>query len=203
MEPLSTVVHGQRVCPVQKGEVVAILGAGGPIGLMHLQLAARSGASKIIAIDLKDTRLKIAEKLGASHILNSSISDPLELIAEVTEGRGADVVIEATGSVSGWEQSIEMVRPGGRVLLFGGLPGGTFVNMNATKIHYSELKIYGVFHSTPMDVYTAYNLICTGVVDTQSLISCELPLEQLEEALEMMKEGKIIKAAIRPDLYLS
>ncbi len=200
MEPLSTVVHGQRVCPIQKGEVVAIVGAGGPIGLMHLQLAARSGASKILAIDLKDMRLRVAESLGATDIINPSNENALERIIELTEGRGADVVIEATGSVSGWEQAIQFVRPGGRVLLFGGLPGGTYVNMDATKIHYGELKIYGVFHSSPIDVYTAYNLICERVIDTRSLVSCELPLEKLEDALVMMKEGKIIKAAILPDM---
>lgn len=200
MEPLSTVVHGQRVCPVQKGEVVAILGAGGPIGLMHLQLAEKSGASKIIAIDLKDTRLKHAEKLGATYVINPNNEILLECINQLTDGRGADMVVEATGSNHGWEQAIQLVRPGGRVLLFGGLPGGTMINLDATKVHYGELKIYGVFHSTPMDVYTAYQLICTGVVDTQSLVSCQLPLERLEDALRMMNEGKIIKAAICPDL---
>jgi L-iditol 2-dehydrogenase len=202
MEPLSTVVHGQRVCPAQKGEIVAIIGAGGPIGLMHLQLALRSGASKVIAFDLKDTRLKTAQELGATHVYNPQTVDVAEAIKGHSEGRGADVVIEATGSIAGWEEAIRIARPGGRVLLFGGLPSGSIVQMDATKVHYGELKIYGVFHSTPQDVYTAYRLICDGVINTQALITCELPLERLEDALLRMKEGEIIKAAICPELTI-
>ncbi len=200
MEPLSTVVHGQRVCPVHQGETVAIIGSGGPIGLMHLQLAVRSGASKVIAVDLKDTRLEVAKQLGATHVVNPERENPVEIIRELTEGRGADVTIEATGAKVGWTQAIEAARPGGRALWFGGLPGGTIVETDATKVHYGELSVYGVFHSTPLDVYTAYQLICSGVVDTKSLISTELPLERLEDALKMMIDGKVVKVAIRPDL---
>lgn len=201
MEPLSTVVHGHRVCSVQKGEIVAIVGAG-PIGLMHLQLALRSGASKVIAFDLKDMRLKIAQELGATHVYNSQTVDVVEAVKALSEGRGADVAIEATGSIAGWEEAIRIVRPGGRVLLFGGLSGGSMMQMDATKVHYGELKIYGVFHSTPLDVYTAYRLICDEVINTRALISCELPLERLEDALKMMKEGEIIKAAICPEISM-
>jgi len=85
MEPLSTVVHGQRVCPAQKGEIVAIIGAGGPIGLMHLQLALRSGASKVIAFDLKDTRLKTAQELGATHVYNPQTVDVAEAIKDTAK----------------------------------------------------------------------------------------------------------------------
>lgn len=200
MEPLSTVVHGQRVCPVQAGDTVAIIGAGGPIGLMHLQLSLRSGASKVIAVDLKEQRLGVAEQLGATRIVNPQHQDVIEAIQEETNGHGVDVAIEASGSKNGWQQAIQVVRPGGRALLFGGLPGGTLVDMDATKIHYGEIQVYGVFHSTPQDVYVAYNLICQEVIDTRSLISCELPLESLEEAFQRMQQGTAIKVAIRPSL---
>lgn len=200
MEPLSTVVHGQRVCPVQLGDTVAIIGAGGPIGLMHLQLSLRSGASKVIAVDLRDLRLRVAEQFGATRIVNPQNQDILEVIREETNGRGVDVAIEASGSESGWQQAIQVVRPGGKALLFGGLPGGSIVGMDATKIHYGEVQVYGVFHSTPQDVYVAYNLICQEIVDTRSLISCELPLENLEEAFYRMQKGTAVKVAIRPSI---
>jgi L-iditol 2-dehydrogenase len=66
MEPLACVVHGQDLLQIQPGESVVIVGAGGPIGLMHLQLALRQGANPVIAVDLSEKRLKVAERLGAT-----------------------------------------------------------------------------------------------------------------------------------------
>ena len=200
MEPLSTVVHGQRMIQISKGETVAIIGSGGPIGLMHLQLAVRSGASKVIAVDLKDTRLEVAKKLGATHVINPDREDPVEAIKELTEGRGADVTIEATGAKIGWTNALMGARNGGRVLWFGGLPGGTMLDVDTFKMHYGEITAIGVFHSTPLDVYTAYQLICSGVIDTKSLVTKEMPLERLEEALKAMMDGSVVKVAIKPEM---
>jgi L-iditol 2-dehydrogenase len=197
VEPFSTVVHGHRVIQIKHGETVAILGAGGPIGLMHLQMAHYSGASQIIAVDLKEPRLRVAEGLGATRIVNANKENPVEVIKELTDGRGADVVIESAGTKSTWEQSIQVTRKGGRLLWFGGLPSGTVVNVDATMAHYNELTLIGVFHSTPQDVETAYHLICNKVLNTEALISKKMPLEYLEDALNQMNEGTVVKVAIR------
>lgn len=199
MEPFSTVVHGQRVIQIQHGESVAILGSGGPIGLMHLQMALRSGASQVFAVDLKEPRLAVAARLGATRTINADKEDPVQVIKDLTDGRGADVVIESAGSKATWEQALLVARKGGRVLWFGGLPNGTVVNVDATIAHYSELSLYGVFHSTPQDVEAAYHLICNNVLNTKALISEEMPLENLKEALNKMIEGSVVKVAIRTD----
>jgi L-iditol 2-dehydrogenase len=196
MEPFSTVVHGQRVIQIRHGESVAILGSGGPIGLMHLQMAVKSGASQVIAVDLKEPRLAVAKSLGATRIVNAEQEDPVAVIKELTDGRGADVVIESAGTKATWEQALQVARKGGRVLWFGGLPSNTIVNVDATIAHYSELSLYGVFHSTPHDVETAFQLICNNVLNTKALVTTELPLERLEDAFKLMIDGQAVKVAI-------
>ncbi len=200
MEPLACVVHGQDVIQIQPGESVAIIGAGGPIGLMHLQMALRRGASQVIAVDLKDNRLAVADQLGATRIVNAQREDPVHVIHDLTEGRGADVAIESAGAKAAWLTAIQSVRKGGRVLWFGGLASGTTIELDTTWIHYGELTLHGVYHATPLDVYRAFRLITSGVINTEILISGKLPLERVEDALKMMIEGQCIKMAIVPDL---
>jgi L-iditol 2-dehydrogenase len=200
MEPLASVVHGQRVLQIQPGERVAIIGAGGPIGLMHLQMSLRAGASRVIAVDLSDERLAVAERLGATATINPRYDDPVGAIRDLTGGRGADVAIESAGAKEAWLTAFNSVRKGGRVEWFGGLKGGTSIELDTHWIHYGELTLHGTYHCTPLDVHRAFELIASGVIDTQSLVTGELPLEQVEDGLKMMMEGKAIKLAINPEL---
>jgi L-iditol 2-dehydrogenase len=200
LEPLVSVVHGQRVIDIQPGEHVAIIGAGGPIGLMHLQLALRSGAAQVIAVDLSDSRLSIAKQLGATHIINPSEVDPIQAILEVAAGRGVDVAIECAGAKEAWLTAFQAVRKGGRVLWFGGLKAGTPIELDTHRVHYDELTLYGTFHGTPLDVQRSFEIIASGVIDTKPLISGEVPLENVEDALKMMMTGEVIKMAVNPEL---
>ncbi len=199
LEPFVTVVHGQRVIQIQGGERVAIIGAGGPIGLMHLQMALRSCASQVIAVDLSDQRLKGAEALGATTTVNPKEQDPVEAILDLTNGLGVDVAIESAGSSDAWLTALQAVRKGGRVLWFGGLKGGTEIPLDTHKIHYGEISLYGTFHGTPLDVYRAFELICAGALNADVLVSDEMGLDEVEQALHRMKEGEVVKVAIHPD----
>lgn len=200
MEPLSTVVHGQSQLDIQPGERVAILGAGGPIGLMHLQLAKLRGASQVIAVDMKEFRLQVARELGATHTINLNDTDPIEAIRELTGGVGVDAVIESAGSAETWVNALKVVRKGGRVLWFGGLPKDVQVTLDSYAIHYGELTMYGVFHCTPVDVYHAHQLIMSETINTEKLVSRQMSLAQVEDALKLMAEGKVIKVAILPEM---
>jgi L-iditol 2-dehydrogenase len=200
LEPLMCVVHGQRLLQIQPGEHVAIIGSGGPIGLMHVQMSLRCGAAQVIAIDLNEERLAVAGELGASVTVNSTHNDPVATIHELTGGRGADVVIEAAGAQEAWLTAFHSVRKGGRVQWFGGLKPGTSVDLDCGRIHYGEITMYGAYHGTPLDALRALDLLASGVIDAKPLISGELPLEKVEEALLMMKAGKAIKIAINPEL---
>jgi L-iditol 2-dehydrogenase len=200
MEPLSTVVHGQGVVDIQPGETVAIIGVGGPIGLMHLQMALHRGASQVIGVDLKEPRLAVARQLGATTVINPQLVDPLEAIFDLTKGRGVDVAIESAGTAATWLTALRSARKGGRVLWFGGLPQGTEISLDTHIVHYNELSLFGTYHCTTQDVYRAFQLITAGVVDARPLISGEMPLERVEDALQEMIAGTCVKMAILPDM---
>ena len=200
LEPLASVVHGHKLLNIRAGEKVAILGGGGAIGLMHLQLAKASGAAETIAADLVDERLEFATKLGASRVFNPGQADLREAILEMTGGRGVDVAIECAGTKQTWEAATQIVRKGGRVLWFGGLRGGTTVELDAAAIHYGEITLYNTHGNAPADFWEACNLVAAGIVDTRYLLSGEMPLEQTEEALKMMIAGKAMKISINPEM---
>ena len=199
LEPLSTVVHGQRLLKIEQGESAALVGIG-PIGLMHLQMARNGGATNIIAVDISETRLKVAAELGATHVINATQVDPVEAIKDLTNGLGADVSIESTGTVAGWQSALKSVRKGGRVLWFGGLKPDDTMDLDVHHIHYSETTIYNTHHSSPLDVHIAFELLTSGRVDAKALISTEMPLEKVEDALLKMAAGEVVKVAIKPGL---
>jgi len=198
VEPLSCVILGSEAADIQLGDTVVIAGGTGPIGLMHLQLALHRGARQTIVIGLKDERWTVAGALGAGHLIDAETEDPVTRIEELTDGRGADVVIEAAGLPQVWELSLKLVRKGGRIVFFGGPPQGTAVSLDTARLHYGDLTIKGVFHHTPRTVEKALSLLASGVVKAMPLISAELPLEKLEEGLQMMIEGRAVKVAILP-----
>jgi L-iditol 2-dehydrogenase len=200
VEPLASVVHGHQLIRIRPGERVAILGAGGPVGLLHLQMALRCGASQIIAIDRSTSRLSLAKALGATTLINPELTDTVQAIRDLTGGRGADVVIESAGTKMTWELALNCSRRGGRILWFGGLPSGTKVELDATQIHYNELALFGVHGGTPLSTYHAFELITSGAIQTQPLISGEMALEQVEEAFHRMMTGEVLKIAINPNL---
>lgn len=200
LEPLVTVVHGWHKVAVQAGETVAILGAGGPISLMFIQLLLRSGVGQVIAVGHSPMRLEAARRLGASHIVNAHEQDTLTVIRELTHGYGADVVIECAGTKSTWESSVDIVRRGGRVLWFGGLPGNTKVEIDAARIHYGEIDLLNMHGGTTQDACDAFDLIVSGDMNVAPMLTGELPLEQVELALKKMMVGEVVKMVINPDL---
>lgn len=200
LEPLVTVVHGWHKLTVRPGETVAILGAGGPISLMFIQLLRRCGAEGVIAVGHSARRLDAARLLGASYVLNAREQDTVATVKKLTHGFGADVVIECAGTKSTWETSLEVVRRGGRVLWFGGLPGGTKVEVDAARVHYGEIDLLNMHGGTTGDACEAFDLITSGEIDPKPLLNGELPLDQVETALRKMIAGEVVKVVINPDL---
>lgn len=198
LEPLVTVVHGQGLLGICPGETVAIIGAGGPISLMHLQLAQKAGASQVIAVGHSASRLETARQLGATAVINARERDTVEEIRALTGGYGADVVIECAGTKLAWETAVDAARKGGRVLWFGGLPAGTKVEVDTARVHYGEISLFGIHGGTAQDARKAFELITSGEINVLPLLSEELPLEQAEQALRKMISGDAIKVALIP-----
>ena len=197
LEPLACVVHGWDLVGQVPGGTAVIIG-GGPIGLLHAQLARLNGAKQVAMCDVVPERLREAKKIGVDTTINSANENLAERVLGLTDGRGADIVVEAVGRGETWESTIGLVRKGGKILLFGGCASGTIVSFNAEKIHYGELQIQGSFHHTPAAVARGFRLIVSGQVLIEPLISHEMPLEKAEEALCLMGEGKALKVALRP-----
>ena len=198
-EPLACVLRGVQAVTPERGESVAILGAG-PVGLMFVQLAAKAGA-KVIVVGKGAKRLEAALRCGAEVILDlATLKDPIEAVRRATpRGKGPDLLIEAVGRPEAWSQAISMVRPGGRVLLFGGCPAGTQVPLDARRIHYDELSLLSVFHHTPEAIRQSLNLLVDGIVKPDPLITRQAPLEELPAILrKMLTDQDAVKTAIVP-----
>ncbi len=194
-EPLACVVHGIEESNIKLGDTVVVIGAG-PIGQMLIMLAKKTGASTVIASDLAELRRDIALKAGADIVIDPSKEDAVERVKGETGGRGADVVIEAVGIRQTWEQAVAMTRDAGTTVLFGGAASGTQFELDTGRFHYGQLTIKGVFHLKPKHVEQALKLIIAGDVNTDLLISHEMPVEKIGEALEMMGAGKTMKISI-------
>ncbi len=197
-EPLACVLHGAEKAGIKLGDTVAIIGAG-PIGLLHLLVAKKLGAERVIISDLLDERLEFARKLGAEETINARTEDAVSKVKQLTNGYGADVVIEAIGLPATWEQALKMVCKGGTVLEFGGCPPETEIRVGTELLHYGEVTVMGAFHTTPTHFKKALNLITSGVLNVKPLVTRRMPLEKIREAFETLTTSKVdIKIAIIP-----
>ncbi|MEW6571305.1 MAG: alcohol dehydrogenase catalytic domain-containing protein [Nitrospirota bacterium] len=111
---------------------------------------------------------------------------------------GFDYVFECTGRPEVWESSVNYVRRGGTVILFGGCPSGTRVSYDTGRLHYDEITLKGVFHYTPTDVRKAYKLLCSGKLEVSKLISGIYSLRNIKKAFDKLSKGEGIKYAIIP-----
>jgi L-iditol 2-dehydrogenase len=196
-EPLACVLHGVARSNFQAGDRVAVLGDGA-IGLMFVAALAQQGA-EVYLFGGNAARLQIGEALGAAQTFNHhQVTDIPGLVKRLTEGWGADIVVEATGSPAVWEMAIASARPGATVNLFGGCPKQTTITVSTEQLHYSELTLKGVFHNTPDYVRTALALLASRELPFEQLISAQRPLKDLEQVFEEMAARQVIKVAMLP-----
>jgi L-iditol 2-dehydrogenase len=197
-EPLACVIHGVEESNICMGDTVVINGAG-PIGLFFTALVKQKGA-RVIQTDLVDERLSVAESLGADHTINAQEGEEatIQKVKALTEGRGADIAIEAVGYPKIWETTIKMTRKGGTATLFGGCEKNTTITVDTSLLHYNEITMKGVFHHTPHYIRTALNLISWGALNTNIFITERMPLTRIDEALQIVLAQKGVKIALIP-----
>ena len=198
-EPLANVVHGISRTPINKGDTVGVIGIG-PIGLMFCALAKLKGA-KVIAMGRNPLKMKLAKEFAhVDEVIDlKKYDDPTDIILSMTEEkRGLDVAIECVGLPEIWERMFKLVRRGGCVHLFGGCATGTSVNIDTRRLHYDEVNIVSVFHHTPKYFREALNLISTGKIEVEKLITKTMPLKYAKKAIEMHGNGEVIKVLLEP-----
>lgn len=196
LEPLSCAVYGVDLSDIKLGDLVVVNGCG-PIGLMMLKCAKLKGAT-VIACDFTDLRLETAKKLGADMTVDlKEVDDQVEAVRELTPyGRGVDIAIEATGVPEVWEKNMLMARKGGMVMEFGGCKPGTTITVDTKLLHYSQLTIKGVYHTTPKHVGMAFELIKRGEFPEDVMINKSFKLDDALDALLSHAKGEVIKNEI-------
>ncbi|MFF3323976.1 zinc-dependent alcohol dehydrogenase family protein [Streptomyces sp. NPDC002889] len=174
------VLNGQ----VQPGDTVVVVGAG-PIGLATIATARLYTPGRIIAVDLADSRLAAARSLGADATVNAA-EGPEPLVEDLTEGLGADVVVEAVGVPESFEMCTRMVRPGGRVANIG-------VHGKPAALHLEDLWIKDVTITTGLvDTYSTpllLRMMAAGKLPSSSLVTHRFELGQMEEAYEVFSRA--------------
>jgi (R,R)-butanediol dehydrogenase / meso-butanediol dehydrogenase / diacetyl reductase len=191
-EVLADVIGGTSKVKVQPGESVAVLG-GGPIGIVYMKVFKNSGASKVILSEISDYRREIARTNGADIVLNP-LKENLEEIVRGETGDGVDIVVDTVGSLM--EQGISIVRKGGKVVLFGVNPK-FMPKINQFDITIKEIQVYGSFISS-FCFPPAIELLESGVLNLEKLITHRFPLEKIHEGFKLILEGKALKVMINP-----
>jgi L-iditol 2-dehydrogenase len=161
VEPLACCLRGVDRAQIHAGDAVTILGAGA-IGLMLATCVADAGGWPTV-VGGRPERQALAKEFGA----------------ETGDGKGADVVIEAAGTEDAWRDAIALVRPGGTVVFFGGLPRDAAPPVDAYRVHYEELTLRGSFHHTPQTVRAALAFLASGAYPWELLVTHRVSLDGL------------------------
>lgn len=196
LEPLACVVHGWDRLGRVDGGVVAVVGLG-PIGLLHVREARRRGLD-VIGVGRRAVGLLRAREAGARDVVNAVTADVGAALRSLT-GNGPDLIIECTGSADVWRAAPEWAAPGGRVLLFGGLPGGTEPGFDATRLHYGEIDLVSAFHYRTPDVREALRLLAVGAIRPSDLITGLRSLAGIREVFDDLDHGAGLKYGVLPD----
>lgn len=194
---LSTGYMASENGDIQPGDIVVVFGAG-PVGLCALATARLFGPSVIVSVDLTNYRLEAARRLGADIIINPRETNVIEEIKKITDGRGADVTIEAVGDPEALKDCIESVRAGGNISIVGIFPP-VDVPLSIKEMVIKNLQIkMGIVNNVNMD--KLIRLISSGVLDMTSLITHRMPLGEAENAYRIfgMRSENVLKIILYP-----
>jgi L-iditol 2-dehydrogenase len=196
-EPLSVAVHGviERTT-VHSGDVVLVSGPG-CIGLLTLQIAKLEGARVILAGLSKDkARLECGKAVGADYVVAVDKEDVVELVRDVTHGRGADLVYECAGEPASLSACWLAVRKEGTLVPLGVYSGEIMTDFN--NIMMKELRVIGSYGYVWTSWQRTVRLMAEKKVNIDALISHELPLENFREGFRLAEEGAAIKVILNP-----
>ncbi|KMO87825.1 alcohol dehydrogenase [Megasphaera cerevisiae DSM 20462] len=199
-EPLACVINGQEAMHIQLGDTVAVIGAG-PIGLMHAELAKASGAGKVFLINRSAARLESAKPLGYDGYINSGSCDAVQAVEELTGGRGANVVIVTVGSAAAQRMGMQMASKMGKVCLFAGLPKDSpMVELDANRIHYRQIALYGTFSSAPRHNALAIEMIRSGKINVDQILTHVVSLDDICYGIKLVENRAGLRVAVAPHL---
>lgn len=186
----------RHAADVRVGDTVAVVAAGG-VGSALIQLAATFGAAQIIAVDISDEKLAGAQRLGATHVVNSAQVDAPAAIREITGGRGVTVAFEALGSIPTFGIARDSAAEGGQVVVVGIAPKGTTGEFDLATIARRKLQIKGSYGAKPRrDMPVLLDLVARGQLRPQDAISRHYSFEQVQDAYDALGRGEVQGRAI-------
>lgn len=196
IEPLSVGLEAASIGGVRLGSTVVILGAG-CIGLTALLASKACGASDVTVVDVIDKRLDMAMKLGATRVVNASRADSVAEILAATGGQGADVVMETAGAVKTTQQTVDVVKRGGKIVMVGMAPED-IIPFNFAKLMGKVAEISPIFRYKNQ-YPVAIQAIASGKIDVSGIVTHEFAFEDLAEALRVSMEEKndVVKIVIK------
>ena len=187
-------VHAAHIKP---GSSVVVIGCGA-VGLSAIQGARLCNASVIVGVDINPLKLAWATKMGATHVVNSAQDDPVAVVRQLTQGRGADTAIEAAGHNTTLRQTLEASRPGARVVILGKTPVGQEITLPFTLLM-GEREIvrtsYGM--SRPrLDFPRLADLYMAGKLFLDEMMTMRLPLDQINDGFAALEQGNVARALV-------
>jgi 2-desacetyl-2-hydroxyethyl bacteriochlorophyllide A dehydrogenase len=198
IETLATVRHAQQRVGIAAGDAVVVLGQGAT-GLLHTRLAKLTGARPVIGVSRSGWKLDLARRFGADHVVGDG-QDAAAAVARLTDGRGADVVIDTAGGSDLLALSMQMVRPGGRLLLYA-ISHRPVEGVTTFPIYFKELTIYGARALTSGDFEPCIELAASGAIDLAPFVTAEYPLARVESAFADYERApeRVLRLVIVPE----
>ena len=197
-EPLSCCIHGIKKASIKLGDKIAILG-GGPIGLLMLQLAQIVGSSELLIIEPSPQKRKLATEIGTDYVLDSHDSNLIKKVLDLTCG-GVDVVIECVGKSEAAWTSLQIVKEGGTVLLFGLAEQSSTISLKLQSFFHREISIRSSLLN-PFTFQTAVDLLVSGKISVEQFNSVQVSFrnEELVSLFNNSKNNSVVKYMITPN----
>jgi L-iditol 2-dehydrogenase len=196
-EPLACVLRSVKRAEIQAGERVVIIGAG-LMGMLHLMLAKKRGATVIVS-EPNEFRQKKALEVGADHVFNPLAEDYVEKVRSLSGGRGFDVTFVCAAHHSTVEPAVVASANGGRVLLYSSFyPKEKKIEVDPNIFHKKEVVLTGTMSQTPQDFFEASQLISNGDIDLTPLVSATYGLDELKEAFEAAMSVETYRVIVNP-----
>lgn len=189
IEPTACVVKSLKRAQIKEGDVILIIGLG-VMGQLHILVARKYGAGKIIGADMVPFRLKKAKYFGADEIIDVSKENLIDSLMDLTNGELADVVIVGPNNINAMADGISSAGPGGRVVFFTPTKPFEQLIIYPNDLYFKDISIITSYSCGPTDTADALELIEEGVVRAEKLVTHRFPIEKTEEAFKLTAEAK-------------
>jgi len=189
IEPVGCCLKALKECNIQRGDSVAIIGAGAT-GIIHTALSKVYGAAKTIVSDLIDYRLEMAKKFGPDVTVNPRNEDLSEVVKAETDGRGVDIAVITAPSLEAYKAGLSVCRKGGKLCVFAPTQPNEYLQVSPKELFFSETQLIPSYSTSHLETRTALELIKSGKLRVKDLITHRFRLVDIAEAFKTALESK-------------